>query len=114
MRIGNAVDWPGDEMNEFRPNHVAGCPVLIRPIFPHPCFNFRFNLLHRLVHRHFEGIQNPLILGELVSDRNGLWTMEVKIIAHRAIAFIPLRQPFVSPRNFIVAQGFKVSLSHRS
>ena len=100
MRIRNAVDWPRGEMDELRPNHVAGCSIFIRPVFPHPCFNFGFNLPHGLVHRHFERIQNPLILCELVSDRNRFWTMEIEIVAHRAIAFVPLRQPFICPRLF--------------
>ena len=35
--------------------------------------------------------------------------MEIEIIAHRPIAFVPLRQPFICPRLLIVAQGIKVS-----
>ena len=113
MRIRYAVDWSRGEMDKLRPNHVARCPVLIRPIFPNPRFDFGFNFPHRLIHGHFERIQNPFILGELVSDRYGLWTMEIEIIAHRPIAFVPLRQPFFCPRLLVVTQGIKVSLSHR-
>ena len=94
-------------MNKLRPNHVARCPVLIGPVFPHPCFDFRFNFPHRLVHRNFERIQNPFIFGELVSHRNRLWTMEIEIVADGAIAFVPLRQPFICPRFLIITQGLK-------
>ena len=40
--------------------------------------------------------------------------MEIEIVANRAIGFIPLRQPFLCPRLFIVTQGFKSSRCYRS
>ncbi len=80
-------NWTRGEMDELCPNHVARRSVLIRPIFSHPCFDFRFNLPHRLVHGHFERIQNPFILCELVSNRNRFRTMEIKIISNRPIGF---------------------------
>ena len=54
MRIRYAVHWPRGEVDELRPNHVARLTIFIRPVFPHPCFNLRFNFSHGLIHRHFE------------------------------------------------------------
>ena len=61
MRIRKALHRSRCEVNELRPNHVARYPVLVRPFRPHPRFNFRLDLPHRLVHRMLERLQNALI-----------------------------------------------------
>ena len=91
MRIRHAFDWAGGEVDKFRPNQIARYPVLIRAILPHPRFGFRLELLHRLFDRTPESIQYPLILGELIGDRDRLRAMEIEIVTDRSMIAIALR-----------------------
>ena len=114
MRIRKPVHRPCSEVDELGPNHVAGCPVLVRSLLPHPCFDLRFNFPHRLIHRLLERIQNPLIPRELVNDRDRLWAMKIEIVSHDSIALVPLRQPFIRSRSPVLTQRIKCRLIYRS
>jgi len=82
MRIRQTVHRPRCEVNELGPNHVAGCPVLIRSLLPHPCFHFRLNLPHRLIHGQFEGVQNPLISleGDVAATKRAIANLSGPVI----------------------------------
>ena len=114
MRIRKALHRSRCEVNELRPNHVARYPVLVRPFRPHPRFNFRLDLPHRLVHRMLERLQNALIPRELINHGNRLWTMEIEVIPDDSIALVPLRQPFIRTRPPVLTQCFKCRLCHQS
>lgn len=91
-------------MHEFTPGEVAGHPVFILPLLADAGFHFRFEIVHRLPHSIAEGIENPLVAGDAVEQRNALRHMEIEIVSDRAIVFNARRELLAGLRMQIVAE----------
>jgi hypothetical protein len=82
VRVGPAVLRPGREMHEFRPDHVAGFPVMVGALNTDARFHLALGFLHRFLHRVAEGVKDAVIAREFIEHRYRLGSAERKIEPH--------------------------------
>src|ERR1017187_10342508 len=111
-RLGVAFRYrAGSAMDVFRPDHVAGCAVMVGAVLAHARLNVRLHFRHRFPYRFPEGGEDSVIASELVSERYRFAAVECHIGHYPAVG-IGARSELLSVRRQVVAEPEKILLLH--
>lgn len=108
MRIGDAIDGPGSEVDELTPDHIAGGPIFVLPLLANPRLHLCFDVGHRFSNRVPKRRQEAFIAGQPIQQRHTFRHMEVEVIPDPPRCLLPQRERLTSLRMLVLTQRLPV------